>query len=188
MRTSPEQESQELVLYPLPFFSSVDMTESHGPTSCFLGLLRAVDAAADLDTIYSTIVQSACEAFDCERASFYLYDPDTTELTTAASLMLEIDEIRRTIEFGICGFVARRRAIANVPDPSQDARWNAGVDQLTGFHTRNILAAPIESSGDGTLLGVLQLLNKRGDSFRSSDEAMIAAVCPEIAKAIDRTA
>jgi serine phosphatase RsbU (regulator of sigma subunit) len=80
----------------------------------------------------------------------------------------------------------RNRELANVPDPAGDARWNAGFDRQTGFHTRNILAAPIIGPTDDRLLGVLQLLNKYGGTFGPFDEQVIRAFAAHAATALER--
>lgn len=156
------------------------------------GLLRVLDvtqalaAEVDLHKILEKINEQACLAVDCERASLYQYDAETDELYTSVVTELEIDEIRRPASQGITGDVARSRKMANVPLPHADPRWNPAFDQRTGFHTRNILAAPLISASDGSLLGVLQLLNNRHGPFDAADESLLAAFAQHAAVAIDR--
>lgn len=151
-----------------------------------LDVTRALAAEVDLSKILETIAAEACQALDCERASVFQYDPTTDDLYTRAVTELEIDEIRHPITHGITGDVARLRYVANVSDPSSDPRWNSAVDRVTGFQTRNILAGPLVSPHDGRLLGVLQLINKRGSSFVSFDEDLLRAFCQHAAAALDR--
>jgi GAF domain-containing protein len=151
-----------------------------------LDVTRSLAAEIDLGKVLKTIITEVCAALDCERASLYQYDPATKELYTSVVSELEIAGIRRPADMGISGFVARHGVLANVPRPSQDARWNAAVDQVTGFQTRNILAVPLVAPHDGSLLGVLQLLNKRGGSFGKSDEALLVAFGQHAAVALDR--
>src|SRR4051812_20136179 len=90
-------------------------------TTCRLAALH------DLDQVLETVTDSACSALCCERASLYLYDDAAQELRTRVVTELEIAEIRTSIESGITGWVARRRKVANIPDPSNDARWNSAI-------------------------------------------------------------
>jgi phosphoserine phosphatase len=143
-------------------------------------------AQQDLEQILQTVTTSVCEALNCERASLYLYDEHKQELYTRAVTELEIAEIRTSVEGGITGWVARRRKIANIPDPHLDARWNSAIDRQTGFQTRNILAAPVISQHDGRLLGVLQLLNKLDGKFDDFDEQLIQAFASHAATALER--
>ena len=143
-------------------------------------------AQHDLQQILETVTTSVCEALSCERASLYLYDEARKELFTRVVTELEIEEIRSSVDHGITGWVARRRMVANIPDPHIDARWNSAIDRKTGFHTRNILAAPIISAHDSRLIGVLQLLNKEGGSFDSFDEQLLQAFASHAATALER--
>jgi serine phosphatase RsbU (regulator of sigma subunit) len=155
-------------------------------------LLRLLDVTCELaghhtlDQILQTVTAGACEALGCERASLYLYDADANEVYTRAVTELELQEIRSSADRGITGWVVRNREVANIPDPAADARWNAGFDRQTGFHTRNILAAPIVGPTDDRLLGVLQLLNKHGGPFGPFDEQVIRAFAAHAATALER--
>jgi len=140
----------------------------------------------DLDQVLETITDDVCEALDCERASLFLYDEDREELYTQVVTELEIEEIRTPIENGITGWVARRRQVANIPDPFSDARWNSSIDKQTGFHTRNILAAPLVSQRDDRLVGVLQLLNKRDAEFDEFDAQLLQAFAVHASTALER--
>jgi len=151
-----------------------------------LNVTRVLAAEIDLDTVLEAIITQSCKALDCERATLYQYDAKTNELYTTAVTELEIEEIRKGIDMGVSGYVARNRAIANIPDPAQDARWNSSVDRETGYTTRNILAAPLTSPRDGNLLGVLSLLNKHEGSFDKMDEELIEAFSQHAGVALDR--
>ena len=143
--------------------------------SRLLEVTRALAAEIDLQQILHTIIAEACKALDCDRASLFQYDAESNELYTSVVTELEISEIRKSLDSGITGYVARRRTLANVPDPHQNARWNAAVDQATGHHTRNILAVALTSPHNDQLLGVIQLLNKNhGGVFDKSNEGL----CP----------
>ncbi len=147
----------------------------------------ALAALHDLDSVLKAITTRVCEALNCERATLYLLDDATRELHTRVATALEIEEIRVPIDTGIAGWVARRRKIANIPDPSLDARWNSDVDHLTGFQTRNILAAPLISPQLDRLVGVLQLLNKHGGAFDDFDEQLLQAFASHAATALERS-
>jgi sigma-B regulation protein RsbU (phosphoserine phosphatase) len=157
-------------------------------------LLRLLDVTCELagqhtlDQILHTVTTGACEALGCERASLYLYDAERHEVFTRAVTELELKEIRSSADRGITGWVARNHKLANIPDPAADARWNARFDRQTGFHTRNILAAPILASTDNRLIGVLQLLNKHGGTFGPFDEQVIRAFAAHAATALERAA
>ncbi len=144
--------------------------------------------AAELDPreLLQTITRQACQALNCDRASLFQYDAAREELYTLVVTELEISEIRSPLGSGITGDIARRRVIANVADPQADARWNSSIDRATGYTTRNILAGPLVAPRDGSLLGVLQLLNKHAGTFDAFDEQLLMAFSQHAAIALER--
>lgn len=147
---------------------------------------RDLAAEIDLDQILQTVTQRACMAMDCERASLFQYDARRHELHTRVVTELEIAEIRNKIDHGITGYVARTREVTNVANAADDPRWNSGVDLVTGFRTLNILAVPISTPHDARLLGVLEMINKRGHPFDDFDEELAQAFGQHAAAALDR--
>jgi phosphoserine phosphatase len=151
-----------------------------------LEVSRALATEIDLDHTLATVSTEACRSLDCDRATIFQYDPDSNELYTRATTELEIAEIRKPAHQGITGFVATQRKLAHIANPSSDPRWDSSIDRATGYHTRNILAAPLISPHDGSLLGVLQLLNKEGGDFDLLDEELLVAFAQHAAAALDR--
>jgi sigma-B regulation protein RsbU (phosphoserine phosphatase) len=147
---------------------------------------RELAGLHDLDEILRSVTRGACDALDCARASLFVFDKSTDELYTRVAIDLEIEEIRTSIDSGIVGWVARRRKVANIPDPSADARWISSVDRATGFVTRNILAAPVISQHGEQLVGVLQAINKRNGAFHEFDEELLQAFASHAATALER--
>lgn len=156
------------------------------------GMMRLIEvtprlaASIDLTEILQAVADEARLALGCDRASLYQYDAASRELFTRVVTELEISEIRHGVERGISGYVARNLETASVPDPANDARWNSSVDCATGYHTQNILAAPLTSPNDGQLLGVLELINKLDGPFDRFDEELALAFCQHAAVALDR--
>ena len=56
----------------------------------------------------------------------------------------------------------------NVRDVSEDQRFNANIDQKTGYLTKSILCMPIKIQG--CIIGVMQMVNKIDGYFTSQDE------------------
>jgi phosphoserine phosphatase RsbU/P len=162
------------------------------PQQNFNGLMKLVEttchlaAQHELDDILRTVINGACEALDCERASLFLVDEQRAELFTRTVTELELEEIRFPVERGIAGWVVRHRELLNIPEPYQDERFNSSFDRQTGFLTRNILAAPVVSPHDDRTVGVLQILNKQGGPFEEYDESVLKAFAAHAATAIER--
>lgn len=151
-----------------------------------LEVTRRLAAEVDITTILEIISREACEALVCERATVYQYDDQRRQLFTRVAMELEISEIRRDLGQGISGHVAEHRQLVNVPEPDRDPRWSPATDKATGYHTRNILAAPLISPRDGALLGVIECLNNQGGPFDEFDEPLLEAFAQHAAVALDR--
>ena len=150
-------------------------------------ITRRLAAQNELGPILEIITEGACQALECERASLFLYDEKRRELYSRVTTDLEIHEIRMSIEDGFNGWVGRNKRALNVSDPASDQRWNASIDQQTGFQTRAVLAAPLISPRDERLLGTLELLNKKnGQAFDHADENLLLAFAAHAAVSLER--
>ena len=125
-----------------------------------LEITRSMVATEDLDALLSLIVECGMELLEAERATVFLYDSDSDELVSR--IAAGADEIRIPAGSGIAGAAAKSGDVVNVPDAYADERFNPDIDRQTGFRTRNILSVPMRGY-DGSLVGVLQVLNRRGD-------------------------
>eukprot|EP00057_Strongylocentrotus_purpuratus_P029054 XP_011683528.1 PREDICTED: cGMP-dependent 3',5'-cyclic phosphodiesterase [Strongylocentrotus purpuratus] len=84
------------------------------------------------------------------------------------------DEVRIPITHGIAGHVASTGKILNIKDAYSHPLFYRGVDDSTGFRTKNILCFPIR---DGpTVVGIAELCNKvSGLFFTKHDEDVASA-------------
>lgn len=66
-------------------------------------------------------------------------------------------EIRIPADQGIAGHVATTGQILNIPDAYAHPLFYRGVDDSTGFRTRNILCFPIKNENQGAFSGLWAL-------------------------------
>jgi serine phosphatase RsbU (regulator of sigma subunit) len=152
-----------------------------------LELSKTLLSGIDLDALLNIIVSNASSVVDADRTSIYLYDAEQERLWTRVAQGMGSTRIELSIGSGIAGDVARSRQLANIPDAYQDERFNPDFDRRSGYHTRSVLCAPIVD-GHGALLGVIQSVNKNGDSvFDEHDESLMLALASHVAIAIERT-
>jgi sigma-B regulation protein RsbU (phosphoserine phosphatase) len=153
-----------------------------------LAVARELSASADLHQILSVIIDAMRDLLDAERATVYEYDAARDELfttvahgvaTEAGAGDAEIAEIRVSTES------ARTRKIINVADAHADQRFNPEIDRRTGFRTRSLLTIPLLAH-DGELVGVAQVLNRRGGPFDENDEEIAGALAAQAAVALKR--
>ncbi|MBJ7309982.1 ATPase, T2SS/T4P/T4SS family [Rugamonas sp. CCM 8940] len=130
-----------------------------------------IHATHQLDEIMLDLGMEFCDLFNCERFTLYAVDGAhivskvKTGLTTFRDLKLPIDA------HSIAGYVAQTRRTVNLADVYDEAElgrhcaelhFQRGVDQRTGYRTRQMLVAPLLAVQSHELLGVVQFINHRG--------------------------
>lgn len=147
--------------------------DTHMP---FLQALAAVVArlrdAGSLDEVMADPAGAVAGLFACDRFTLYAVDAEGDYLVSKAkSAAGAWRDVKVAIApHGIAGHVALARRAVNIADAYDDAelariapglRFPRGVDQRTGYRTRQVLAVPVLAPGSGALLGVIQLVNTR---------------------------
>ena len=150
-----------------------------------LEISRRMGSERDLDPLLELVLAETSALLGAERASLFLYDAAKDELYSKIAQDSEIGEIRFPAGAGIAGHVAQHKVCLNISDAYNDPRFNPEPDRRTGFRTRNILACAMLDL-DGNLVGVLEVLNKRGGTFGAYDEYVLAVVAAQAGVALDR--
>jgi type II secretory ATPase GspE/PulE/Tfp pilus assembly ATPase PilB-like protein len=131
-----------------------------------------IHATANLDQIMLDLGLDFCDLFDSDRFTLYVVTPEQDALLAKVKTGLSsFRDLKLPIGPGsVAGFVARTRQTVNIADVYDEAelqrlspnlRFQRGVDQKTGYRTREMLVAPLIDAA-GTLLGVIQFINHRG--------------------------
>ena len=129
----------------------------------------------EIDSITRLVVKSFKTVILAERCALFLHDESTQELYFKPvgdnESHARLKEIRFPANQGVAGWVATNKICLNIPNAYKDHRFNSDIDKKTGFRTRTILCHPVLSD-DSTLLGVIQMVNKRkGDARELRDKA-----------------
>ncbi|MEO1895667.1 MAG: adenylate/guanylate cyclase domain-containing protein, partial [Methylococcales bacterium] len=93
-------------------------------------------------------------------------------------------ELRFPNHLGIAGTVFTTGDTINIPHAYADLRFNPSVDKQTGYFTRSMLCVPVKNK-KGNVIGVTQVLNKKGGVFTDEDEGRLAAFTSQIAIGIE---
>lgn len=123
------------------------------------------------------------DLLDAERTSLFLLSTDLDTLRAEAALGVDSSGIRIGKMTGLAGFVFRTGKPLRVDDAYSDPRFFPEVDKKTGFKTRSVLCVAIKRR-DGTPIGVIQALNKRGGVFSDGDEAVLEAAAEQTARVV----
>lgn len=128
----------------------------------------------DRHTYLERIVELCSHATDAERATVYIVDRPQGELRSAVAQ--RAPEIRLPLGRGLAGHVASTGETINVPDAYADPRFDSTTDRITGFRTTNILAVPVWDEQGSEVVGVIQVLNKRGGVFERHDQMLLERI------------
>ena len=145
-------------------------------------IANQINAASSIQDILVDLKDEMLELAAAERVTIFALDTKNQELFSLFKAGQEVREIRVPKTFAsIAGFTALSRKTANIASAYDAAelaklhaslRFDARWDKASGFKTAQVLSTPILF--DKYLLGVLQLVNKRGASAFSARDVEAA--------------
>jgi signal transduction histidine kinase len=118
------------------------------------------------------------EAMEAEACSVMLLDEASGTLRWEVALgegAGKLETLSVPLGQGISGRVAASGQAIRIADVRQDPRWQGHrFDEATGFATRSLLCVPLRSHD--RIVGVLQVLNRKGGPFSDEDESLLMAL------------
>jgi transcriptional regulator with GAF, ATPase, and Fis domain len=143
-------------------------------------ITNRIHSASNLDEILLDLKDDVTSLFEAERVTVYVVDGIKKELVSRVKSGEEVSDIRVPISpDSLSGYVAYKGELINIEDVydqeqlsavDPELKFDDQWDRKSGFHTRQVLAAPI--SFQKYLLGVIQIINRRdGQAFTERDEA-----------------
>ena len=140
-------------------------------TGCLLGMscLLFMDTdradrarrAKELKSIFESVMGEGKSLFKAERATLFMLDEEAGELWSQVATGTK-GIIKVNSNEGIVGACVQSGDLINIADAYKDDRFDPDVDQVTGFRTKSVLAAPVRNDA-GKIIGVMQMLNKKND-------------------------
>lgn len=162
------------------------LDEEVGTLNRLVELATLLNSTLNVDELLQVIMSSAAELLGAETSSLLLLDEDAGELTVAVAVGESGREaMKHTVPAtaGIAGWVIEHDGPLIVDDAPGDSRFYAGIDEKTGFQTRNILAAPLRTRE--RVIGAMEVINKLEGSFTKKDQDVAVALASLAAAAID---
>lgn len=127
--------------------------------------------------VLRSIVDATVALFGAEAASLALHDPATDRLVFAVAsgehgqgvvgLAIELGQ-------GVAGYVFSTGQPLALSDVARDARFGRATAEQTGYVPRSLIAVPLVD--DEGVLGVLEVLDKRGDAGFDLHDVELATV------------
>lgn len=132
----------------------------------------------DFTDLMREIMAEARTLTNAERCSLFIVDRNSDELVAkifdGEVTPHILKEVRVRKGQGIAGWVAKTGEVINVRDAYSHPLFYKGIDEATGYKTRNILCFPIHHNN--VIVGVAQMCNKRnGYYFDVFDEEVAMA-------------
>lgn len=125
---------------------------------------RRISEKKNLDVLLNEIMESCKEVMNAEASSLLMYDEKNNNLYFQVATGEKGDVIKNisiSLEEGIAGWVAKHREPLLIEDCYKDPRFNKEVDKQSNFRTKCMICVPMIHKEK--LIGVLQVINKRGD-------------------------
>ncbi|XP_077332954.1 cGMP-specific 3',5'-cyclic phosphodiesterase isoform X4 [Lithobates pipiens] len=153
-----------------------------------LELVKDISSHLDVTALCHKIFLHINELLSADRYSLFLVCEDSSNEKFLVSRLFDVAEgttleeasnncIRLEWSKGIVGYVAEYGQPLNIKDAYKDSRFNAEVDQITGYKTQSILCMPIKNHRE-EVVGVAQAINKKSGNngtFTEQDEKDFAA-------------
>ncbi len=150
----------------------------------FVNIVSEVTADIKLGSLLQKVMGEATKMLNAERSTLFLNDEKTSQLWSEVGQGLDALQIRLPNHLGIAGTVFTSGKTVNIPHAYADLRFNPAFDKKTGFFTRSILCVPVVNKS-GKIIGVTQVLNKRGGAFTAEDEARLRAFTAQVSIALE---
>ncbi len=149
------------------------------PQQKLFQIINAIHSAKNVDEILLELKISILELFNAALITIYAIDTSKNEIYSKLKSGDAVNEIRVPISSAsVAGYVAMSQQtvmIENVHDPKQlkryhpDLSFDSSWDRKSGFKTKGMLSCPLIHKG--RLMGVIQLVNKKGSgNFDPSDQ------------------
>lgn len=98
----------------------------------------------ELEVIFEMVMRTGPQLFRAERISLFLYD-ETTKVFFSRAISGQSDIIEVPFDRGLVGYVWRTGQTINLPDAYNSPYFDQRSDKVTGYRTKQVLAAPVWS-------------------------------------------
>ncbi len=143
-----------------------------------IDITNRIHAARNIKQILVDLKDGILNLFSAHSITIYVVDWSRNEIFSMLLIGTEVKEIRVPINNrSIAGYVANTGKVVNIADAYDAAElksidteltFDVSWDKKSGFRTRQILATPIFHNK--TLMGVVQILNKKKGTGKFSEE------------------
>ncbi len=126
----------------------------------------------NIEEALTAIAEKSKALLNAERCSIFLVDLESNILWTRLSN--GVGRIAVGLDSGVVGRTYQSAEAQIINDPYNHPDFLPSIDEQSGYTTKNLIAMPIFGS-DQSVIGVMQLLNKRDDEngFSADDRHIL---------------
>ncbi len=150
---------------------------------------RELSTAADLSQVLQSILSAAAELTCSETSSILGLDEESNSLrflALSSQHQSTLETVAIPLDKSIAGMVFSQKKTAAVNDVSKSPFHYKNADQISGYQTRSVLAAPILFRNES--LGVIEVLNKiDGVDYTGDDVTILETLASQAAIAVQNT-
>ncbi|MEW5724994.1 MAG: ATP-binding protein [Thermodesulfobacteriota bacterium] len=142
-----------------------------------LRLSQLLGTSLRLTDVLDNAMRGLEEALSAGASSVYEVDYQAGELFFRHARGAKADRLlekRIKIGEGVAGWVAQTGEPKIVEKTANEELFSDRLDRETGYRTRSMLSVPLVAKG--TVIGVIQLLNKEGDGVFTQDDLELAQI------------
>ncbi len=154
------------------------MTTRADPLSTLTEVAVALCSTLRLRELLAAMMERVREVMDAEACSVMLVDDASRTLRWEVALGEGAGRLKTlsvAVGDGISGRVAATGEAIRIGDAYADPRWDGQrYDEASGFRTRSILCVPLRTRQ--RIVGVVQVLNRRGGPFTEVDQRLLEAL------------
>ncbi len=126
-------------------------------------------SSIDLKETLNTVFYNILNVIQAEAGSIFLVDETSNGLVCRICQgPKDITGIRVPFGIGIVGHVAKTRQVDVTTDVKKNPHHYPNIDEQSGFTTKSMISMPLISKDE--LLGVIQVINKKGGEMFSQDD------------------
>ena len=151
----------------------------------FFDISFSISRSDNIQRLLLDIMTKAKTLIGADSASIFMVDETADVLSTFVSTEEKMP-LTVSLSIGVAARCVKTKEGIFVNDPYNSQYFNRAVDNVTGYRTRSILVVPIIASG-GTVLGVVEMINKQNGDFVSKDLHTLTAFAQFAAIALENS-
>jgi signal transduction histidine kinase len=164
-----------------------ELSESLQQQTATADVLKVISRSTfDLQTVLSTLVQSAARLCDAEQNAIFLRDGNVYRIAARHGLPPELEEYAKQHPISpgrntLTGRIALESKVVHIPDVLADPEYNYGAQPLGDY--RAMLGVPLLR--EGSCIGVMTITRKRPQPFTTKQIELVTTFADQAVIAIE---